>query len=527
MHFAVSPGAASLLREAGVPLEECVPFLRGEAGKWLNVRGAMETISEWRRRRTEWNQEDKIEGRIDQRHLSPVLREDQKEAVVSSFGKSGLLIAPAGWGKTAAGCELIRLFAKEEGKPCIVVAPSVEILRQWKEWCSLLGVKDVSFVGGGDGEDEGGGMKGETKQGPYLGRGHLSPPSVTLLTYSMLTGGKEFKSQSHLLQLKANWYGVLVLDEVHHLPAKTYRRSVEGMKKLLCQCKIGLTATPYREDCCCESALTKLVGPILFEKRRGKGGKGENEGGSDAPRVICVPLPPILHEAYERAKGFKKRLFAALNPCKTALLSQTLFEERRKAVVYVQILHALDVVMDVLTKSVPEGWIIGPLNGSTPERERQRMYASFREREGACILLTTDVSSSGIDLPDCDCVVEMTSDSSRSKCHQRWGRAMRVKEGKRVPLILTLVSKGTHEDDTSEHRAGGEDVQFEEREDVHVPHQVQTSFLSSVEAYVSSSTSKRQRRRSKGVGNKRVHLLKEKVRRCARRQSSCSQQEQQ
>jgi len=510
MHFAVSPGATSLLREAGVPVEESIPFLRGEAGKWLNVRGAMETISDWRRRTGGQNQQQIW---IDQHHaLSPMLREDQKEAVLSSLGKSGLLIAPAGWGKTAAGSELIRLFAKEEGKPCIVVAPSVEILRQWKEWCSRLGVTDVSFVGEDD--EEGG-----RHQGQYLGKGHLSPPSVTLLTYSMLSGGKEFRTQSHLLQLQTNWYGVVIMDEVHHLPATTYRRSVVGMKKLLCQSKIGLTATPYREDCCCESTLTRLVGPVLFEQRRGG-------GGSDVPRVICVPLPPLLSEAYEKAKGFKKRLFAALNPCKTILLAQTLSEERRKAIVYVQILHALDVVMDVLTKSVPNGWIIGPLNGSTPASERQRMYASFREREGACILLTTDVSCSGIDLPDCDCVVEITSDSSRSKCHQRWGRAMRVKEGKKAPLILTFVSKGTHEDETREHRAGGKDVQFEVREDVHVTDQVQTSFLSSVEAYI-SSTSKRQRRRSKGVGNKRVHLLKEQVRRCARRQSLCLQQEQQ
>jgi DNA excision repair protein ERCC-3 len=54
---------------------------------------------------------------------------------------------------------------------------------------------------------------------------------------------------------------LVVFDEVQWLPAENNQNL---MYNIQCHCKIGLTATPYREDRKIE-CLNYLIGPILYE----------------------------------------------------------------------------------------------------------------------------------------------------------------------------------------------------------------------------------------------------------------------
>ncbi len=57
-----------------------------------------------------------------------------------------------------------------------------------------------------------------------------------------------------------NW-GLCILDEVHKLPAETFSKVLESFKFCV---KIGLTATPYREDQKIRN-LYYMIGPKLYE----------------------------------------------------------------------------------------------------------------------------------------------------------------------------------------------------------------------------------------------------------------------
>lgn len=61
--------------------------------------------------------------------------------------------------------------------------------------------------------------------------------------------------------LKSQEWGLMVLDEVHTIPAKMFRRVLTIVNA---HCKLGLTATLVREDDKIQD-LNFLIGPKLYE----------------------------------------------------------------------------------------------------------------------------------------------------------------------------------------------------------------------------------------------------------------------
>merc|ERR1711976_991215 len=84
-----------------------------------------------------------------------------------------------------------------------------------------------------------------------------------ITTYNMIAfpGNRNVESQKIIDLIKSREWGLVLLDEVHVVPAKLFR-SVVGIVKA--HCKIGLTATLVREDDRIED-LNFLIGPKLYE----------------------------------------------------------------------------------------------------------------------------------------------------------------------------------------------------------------------------------------------------------------------
>lgn len=74
-------------------------------------------------------------------------------------------------------------------------------------------------------------------------------------------GGIDLITNEKAMFIYKKQWGLLIADECHTLPAKTY----SSVLKLKFKCKIGLTATPYRgdENIC---MLYKRIGPKLYEE---------------------------------------------------------------------------------------------------------------------------------------------------------------------------------------------------------------------------------------------------------------------
>ena len=75
-------------------------------------------------------------------------------------------------------------------------------------------------------------------------------------------GGKHSdKSQEVMNIITGCEWGLLLMDEVHVVPAKTFRRVVRFVKA---HCRLGLTATLVREDDLI-SNLNFFIGPKLYK----------------------------------------------------------------------------------------------------------------------------------------------------------------------------------------------------------------------------------------------------------------------
>ena len=121
-------------------------------------------------------------------------------------GGRGVVVLPTGAGKTHVGVMAI----EEKARAALVVAPTLDLVRQWYD---LLGAAFGGQIG-------------------VLGGGEHDVQPITVSTYD--------SAWMHVEHLGAR-FGTLVFDEVHHLPGESYALAA---RLPLAPYRLGLTATP-------------------------------------------------------------------------------------------------------------------------------------------------------------------------------------------------------------------------------------------------------------------------------------------
>jgi len=141
------------------------------------------------------------------------LRDYQQEYVDRAYEKKAAVLAnPAGSGKTVTS---IGLMTKIDS-PTLVLVPQRSLVGQWRR--EILDKTTIT-------EDQIGEYHGDEKE----------MNDVTIATYHM-AGEKT--------SLFRNDWGLIVFDEVHHIPSKLFRKTAS----LQSTRRIGLSASPVRED---------------------------------------------------------------------------------------------------------------------------------------------------------------------------------------------------------------------------------------------------------------------------------------
>lgn len=75
------------------------------------------------------------------------------------------------------------------------------------------------------------------------------------------SGKRSYEAERLMQWIKGQEWGLMVLDEVHTIPAKMFRRVLTMVQA---HCKLGLTATLVREDNKITD-LNFLIGPKIYE----------------------------------------------------------------------------------------------------------------------------------------------------------------------------------------------------------------------------------------------------------------------
>jgi DNA excision repair protein ERCC-3 len=355
--------------------------------------------------------------------LTTDLREYQGEWVTRFVDrKAGILVGPPGSGKTVAA---LGIMSAIEGETLILV-PGRELASQWRE----VILSHTSLRADQVGEYHG----GEKRVRP-----------VTIATYR--TAGMD--RHRHLFDDRR--WGLIVYDEVHHIPAPIHRRSADLQAKH----RIGLSATPVREDDKQEEIFT-LIGPPI-----GTDWSALFDAGYVAEPEIEIRLVPWADDgdadAYADARGHSRRQAAAENPAKVEEIRAILRDHPgSKALVFVEYLDQGERLAEALGAPF--------VSGEMPHARRRKLFDEFRNGPRD-LLVVSRVGDEGIDLPQAEVAIDASGlGGSRRQGAQRAGRTMRPVGKARMYVLAT---RGTEEEEFARQRTRhlqGKGVRVQETE---------------------------------------------------------------
>lgn len=367
----------------------------------------------------------------------------QTEAVAAwrAAGRRGTVVLPTGSGKSVVA----ELAIAETKRGALVVAPTLDLVGQWYDRLRRAFGHEVGVVGGG----------------------HHEVHDLTVTTYD--------SAWAHMPRL-GDRFGLLVFDEVHHLPAPTYRGAAEAS---IAPFRLGLTATYEREDQL-EHTLDALIGPVVFRREI-----VDLTGDFLAEyETVCltVHLPPDELERYQEARrvftsflgqhripigkpgGWQVFLRHAARS-RAGRAAFKAFQESRA------IAHGTESKLDLLAElledeagrrvliftndnatawKVSREFLVPCITHQTDLKERRALLAAFEEGR-LPVLATSRVLNEGVDLPSAEVAIVLSGTGTVREHVQRLGRILRPGHGKQA-VLYEIVAAGTAEERTSARR---------------------------------------------------------------------------
>jgi superfamily II DNA or RNA helicase len=371
------------------------------------------------------------------------LRDYQAEALISwgENEKWGVVVLPTGSGKTLVG---IRAIAGCN-TPALVIVPTLDLLEQWKNQLEEAFSMEIGKLGGG-----------EKKILP-----------ITVSTYD--------SAYIHAETL-GNRFGLLIFDEVHHLPAAGYRSIAEFSAAPY---RLGLTATYEREDEL-HSELNRLIGGKVYEKQ-----VSELAGGHLSPyRIerVTVALTDEERNEYEEhysvflsyLKGIRmtmqgpqdfqkivmrsgrdpeaRKALLARNAARDLAFNSSSKIEKLKEILKA---HGEDRVFiftehNRLVHRISREFLIPAITYRTPAKERSSILEKFKAGIYRAVV-TSKVLDEGIDVPEANIGIIASGTGSKREYVQRLGRILRKKEGKEA-VLYEIIAEETTEIGTAKRR---------------------------------------------------------------------------
>merc|ERR1719427_328593 len=233
---------------------------------------------------------------------------------------------------------------------------------------------------------------------------------------------------------------MIVLDEVHTIPAKQFRRVLTTISS---HCKLGLTATLVREDDKITD-LNFLIGPKLYEANWMELWSNGYLARVQCAEVWCTMTPEFYRE-YLNCRSRKRILIYVMNPNKFRACEYLVrYHEKRKdkVIVFSDNVFALEHY----ARAMGAPYIYGP----TGQQERMQIIQNFKHNPKMRTIFISKVGDNSFDMPDANVLIQIASHGgSRRQEAQRLGRILRAKKGSNPNEVnayfYSLVSQDTKE----------------------------------------------------------------------------------
>lgn len=331
----------------------------------------------------------------------------QEKSLSKMFGngraRSGIIVLPCGAGKSLVGVSA----ACRIKKSCLCLATNAVSVDQWafqfQLWSTIKDEHICRF----------------TSDNKERFRGNAG---VVVTTYNMIAfGGKRSEDSEKIIEeIRNREWGLLLMDEVHVVPAAMFRKVISITKS---HCKLGLTATLVRED---EriTDLNFLIGPKLYEANWLDLVKGGFIANVQCAEVWCPMTKEFFAEYLKKENSKKKQALYVMNPNKFRACEFLIrFHEQQrgdKIIVFADNLFALTSYAMKLRKPM--------IYGATSHAERTRILKAFKCSPDVNTVFLSKVGDNSIDIPEANVIIQISSHAgSRRQEAQRLGRILRAK----------------------------------------------------------------------------------------------------
>ncbi|KAM7252541.1 hypothetical protein ACFE04_024424 [Oxalis oulophora] len=338
-------------------------------------------------------------------HAQP--RPYQEKSLSKMFGngraRSGIIVLPCGAGKSLVGVSA----ACRVKKSCLCLATNAVSVDQWafqfKLWSTVREDQICRF----------------TSDSKERFRGNAG---VVVTTYNMVAfGGKRSEESEKIIEeIRNREWGLLLMDEVHVVPAHMFRKVISITKS---HCKLGLTATLVRED---EriTDLNFLIGPKLYEANWLDLVKCGFIANVQCAEVWCPMTKEFFAEYLKKENSKKKQALYVMNPNKFRACEFLIrFHEQQrgdKIIVFADNLFALTEYAMKLRKPM--------IYGATSHAERTKILMAFKTSKDVNTVFLSKVGDNSIDIPEANVIIQISSHAgSRRQEAQRLGRILRAK----------------------------------------------------------------------------------------------------
>lgn len=331
----------------------------------------------------------------------------QEKSLSKMFGngraRSGIIVLPCGAGKSLVGVSA----ACRIKKSCLCLATNAVSVDQWafqfKLWSTIREEQICRF----------------TSDSKERFRGNAG---VVVTTYNMVAfGGKRSEESEKIIEeIRNREWGLLLMDEVHVVPAHMFRKVISITKS---HCKLGLTATLVRED---EriTDLNFLIGPKLYEANWLDLVKGGFIANVQCAEVWCPMTKEFFAEYLKKENSKKRQALYVMNPNKFRACEFLInYHERArgdKIIVFADNLFALTEYAMKLRKPM--------IYGATSHVERTKILQAFKTSKDVNTIFLSKVGDNSIDIPEANVIIQISSHAgSRRQEAQRLGRILRAK----------------------------------------------------------------------------------------------------
>ena len=320
--------------------------------------------------------------------FNTTLREHQQDAIEVTTKKDiGIIVAPPGSGKTIVGLKIIT----EKKQPALIITHRKQIAEQWIERIqTFLGIpkQEIGKIG-----------QGKTKLGK----------NVTVALIQSLAKELE-KANSDF----TNAFGLVIIDECHHIPAETYRNTISKLKTYY---SYGLTATPFRKYNDGKLIFIHL-GEVIIEIKQ-----NEFKDSGKARIVIRnteldIPFNPKTDQFETLSK-----ILVHDSTRNKLILSDVIMELNagRKTLIITERKEHIDSLFQYLKQS----YEAITLSGDDSEKDRSTKWKLLRDGNYQVLITTGQFFGEGTDLQNINCLFLVYPFSFEGKLIQYIGRVQR------------------------------------------------------------------------------------------------------